>query len=108
MRLPVGDRSAVVAAMKDVRLRGNIVAHHLRGSIYEVRAHGREKQYRVLYATEGRSDQVLLSLHAIVKQTQSVPNRDIELAEKRLKDWRSRRQPTWDHTFTAMLLNRYS
>ncbi|MCL1593642.1 MAG: type II toxin-antitoxin system RelE/ParE family toxin [Actinomycetia bacterium] len=92
MGLRSDDRAAIVAAMKDVRLHGNMVAHHLRDSIYEVKAHGRDRQFRVLYATEGRSDQVLLALHAITKRTRSVPNRDIELAEARLRDWRSRRR----------------
>ena len=89
MGLRSDDRVAIVAAMKDVRLHGNMVAHHLRNSIYEVKAHGRDRQFRILYATEGQSDQVLLALHAITKQTRSVPSRDIELAEAHLRDWRS-------------------
>lgn len=88
--LPIDDRVSIAAAMKDVLIHGNAVAHHLRGDIYEVKAYAGRRQYRVLYATEGRSDQVLLSVHAIVKTSRSVPGRDIDLAENRLRSWRSR------------------
>lgn len=77
-------------AIKDVRIHGEAGAHHLRGDIYEIRAYAGKRQYRILYATEGKPDQVLLSIHAIVKRTRSVPGRDIDLAERRLRDWRSR------------------
>jgi phage-related protein len=33
---------------------------------------------------------VLLSLSAFVKKSQKTPRSEIELAEKRLKDWRAR------------------
>lgn len=86
------DTAAVAAAMKDVAIHGNSVAHHLRGEIYEVMARASKRQYRILYATEGRSEQILLALHAIVKKTRTVPSRDITLAEQRLRDRRSRRR----------------
>ena len=86
MALPLEDRATVAAAMKDVRVNGNSVAHHLRGEIYEVTARAGRRQYRILYATEGRSDQVLLAVHAIVKKTPTVPTRDITLAERRLRE----------------------
>lgn len=92
MNLPIDDRVQVAAAMKDVKDRGNSVAHHLRGDIYEVRARTATRQFRILYATEGRSDQVLLALHAIIKSTRAVPEHDIALAARRLQDWRSRRR----------------
>lgn len=91
MELSLTDRAAVAAAMKDVQIHGHSVAHHLRREIYEVIARASRRQYRILYATEGRSDQILLALHAIVKKTPSIPARDIALAERRLSDWRSRR-----------------
>lgn len=85
MDLPIDDRAQIAAAMKDVRDRGNSVAHHLRGDIYEVRARTATRQLRILYATEGRSDHILLALHTIVKSTRAVPDRDIALAERRLQ-----------------------
>ncbi len=92
MALPIDERSHVAAAMEDVRDRGNSAAHHLRGDIYEVRARTTIRNVRILYATEGKSDQILLAIHAIVKDTRTVPGRDIALAERRLRDWRSRRR----------------
>ena len=94
MKLPLDDRAAVVAAMKDVKAQGNAAAHHLRGEIYEVRARARTRQFRILFATEGRSEQILLALHIIAKKTRTVSSRDIALADQRLRDWRSRSRPS--------------
>jgi hypothetical protein len=46
--------------------------------------------FRVLFSTEGRFSQVLLSLSAFEKRTQKTPKRELELAESRLGDWRAR------------------
>jgi len=81
--------------MKEVAVDGLVAARHLRGDIYEVRADGERVTYRLLFATEGRRHQVLLSLEAFGKKTQATPLREIALAERRLRDWRSRaRQST--------------
>jgi phage-related protein len=82
--------AAIVAGMKEVTERGLPAARHLRGDIYEVRADATTRSFRVLFATEGRYSQVLLSLSAFEKRTQKTPPREIELAEDRLVDWRSR------------------
>lgn len=82
--------AAIVAGMKEVAERGLPAARHLRGEIYEVRADATTRSFRVLFATEGRYSQVLLSLSAFEKRTQKTPPREIELAEDRLGDWRSR------------------
>jgi phage-related protein len=58
--------------------------------VYEVRADTRTRSFRLLFSTEGRRSQVLLSLSAFEKRTQKTPPREIEVAEKRLRDWRSR------------------
>ncbi len=79
-----------MAAMKEVAIEGLACARHLRGEIYEVRAHGDRVAYRVLFAQEGRRGQVLLALEAIKKQSQKTPPESILLAERRLRDWRSR------------------
>ncbi|MEX2323886.1 MAG: type II toxin-antitoxin system RelE/ParE family toxin [Acidimicrobiia bacterium] len=84
------DAAAIVAAMKDVEVNGNEVAHHLDGDIYEVRAAGDKQAFRILYATEGKEDQVLLALESISKKTQRTPRQAIQLAKRRLADWRSR------------------
>ncbi len=66
------------------------MARHLRGDVYEVRADGHQATYRVLFATEGKSSQVLLALSALSKKSQRTPPDEVRLAERRLSDWRAR------------------
>ena len=82
------DAAAVAAAMRDVRDAGLAVARHLRGEIYEVRADGDRQTFRILFAPEGRRSQVLLALEGFSKKTQKTPPEKIQLAERRLADWR--------------------
>ena len=84
------DKAEILAAMKEVRRGGARAARHLRDDLYEVRADGERVIYRVLFATEGERGQVLLSLAAFNKKTQRTPPEQIRLAERRLRDWRSR------------------
>lgn len=88
--LDEADRVEVLAAMKDVRENGLVAARHLDGDIYEVRASGQDKIYRILFATEGHFSQVLLALEGFNKKTQKTPPMKITLAKKRLRDWRDR------------------
>lgn len=76
--------------MADVAKHGKKAARHLRGEIHEVRAEGADVIYRLLFVTEGRYSQVLLALAFFVKKTQRTPPAQINLAEQRLADWRSR------------------
>ena len=84
------DAAAVVAAMKDVRETGLVAARHLRGEIYEVRADGDRQTFRILFAPEGLRSQILLALDGFSKKTQKTPPEKIQLAERRLADWRRR------------------
>jgi phage-related protein len=84
------ERAAIVAGMKDVVERGLVAAKHLRGDVYEVRADAPTRSFRLLFAAEGRQANVLLSLSAFEKRTQKTPPREIEIAERRLRDWRDR------------------
>jgi phage-related protein len=84
------DAATIVAAMKEVAEEGLRAARHLRGDIYEVRAHADRVSYRVLFATEGQRGQVLLALEAFRKASQKTSPASIRLAERRLRDWRSR------------------
>ena len=88
--LPEADRAEIVAAMQRVRVGGLVIARHLRVDIFEIRAEGRDASCRLLFATEGASSQVLLALTAFSKKTQRTPRRELDLAERRLADWRSR------------------
>jgi phage-related protein len=83
-------RVEVTAAMKDVRENGMVAARHVRGDVYEVRASHRGTEYRVLFANEGKKGRILLSLHGFNKKTRRTPPRLIDLAERRLADWRLR------------------
>ena len=89
-RLSDVDAAAVVAAMKDVRETGLVAARHLRGEIYEVRADGDRRTFRILFAPEGQRSQILLALDGFSKKTHKTPPEKIHLAEKRLADWRRR------------------
>ena len=62
--IPDTDRNEILAAMKRVQRDGVAVARHLRGDLFELRAEGRDASYRILFATEGASSQVLLGLSA--------------------------------------------
>jgi phage-related protein len=84
------DAASVAAAMKDVQVNGTRAARHLRGDIYEVRADGDRVSYRVIFAVEGRSSQILLALEAVKKTTQKARPEVIALAQRRLADWRRR------------------
>lgn len=92
--LPVGDRDEILAAMKDVQINGFDAARHLRGEIYEVRADGHQATYRILFAAEGARSQVLLGLSAFSKKSRKTPPAEMTLAQRRLRDWRSRRRQT--------------
>lgn len=81
------DAAAVVAAMKEVKVKGLAAARHLDGEIYEVRADGHRVIYRVLFASQGKRSQILLSLEAIKKKTQKTPIQSIRVAKRRLRDW---------------------
>jgi phage-related protein len=88
--LSAADRAAVLAGMEDVRHRGLRAARHLDGDIWEVRADGDRVIYRVLFAQEGRYGQILLALEGFNKKTRKTPLSTIELANRRLADWRRR------------------
>jgi phage-related protein len=84
------DRAEIYAAMADVRREGLAVAERLVDEIHEVKAEGERQSFRLLFATEGEHDQVLLALVAFSKKTQKTPRRELELAQRRLRDWRLR------------------
>lgn len=84
------EAAEVVAAMREVREEGLTAAKHLRGDVCEVKAEAETRSFRILFAKEGQRGHVLLSLSGFIKKTQKTPKTELELAEKRLKDWRVR------------------
>ena len=89
-RLSDEDAADVIAAMKMVTSEGIRVAKHVEDEIYELKAEGDRQTFRVLFAQEGERDQVLLALEALSKKQQRLPREAIELAKRRLRDWRAR------------------
>ena len=83
------DLARVTAEMRGVAADGLSVARHLRGDIYEVRADGVHQSFRLLFAPEGSKGRILLALEVFSKRTQKTPPQTIDLAEKRLADWRA-------------------
>jgi phage-related protein len=90
MDLPDEERASIVAAMKEVQREGLLAAKHLRGDLYEIKADTAEKFFRVIFAAEGRYNQVLLSLEAFPKKTRKTPPAKLDLAQRRLSEWRRR------------------
>ena len=88
--LDTDDRATVLAGMVQVRDHGLDRARHLRGEVYEVRVYGHDQAFRILFAAEGSKNRVLLALEGFSKRTQQTPIRMVELAERRLRDWRTR------------------
>ena len=84
------DAAAVLQEMRNVASLGLNEARHLRGDIYEVRANGDKKAFRVLFALEGRRGQILLALEGFSKKSLQTPPQTLELAARRLADWRDR------------------
>jgi phage-related protein len=80
----------IAAAMAEVRRDGLVAAKHVEGEIYEVKADSDRLTFRILFAQEGIHDQVLLALEAFSKKQQRLPRDRIELAKRRLRDWRAR------------------
>jgi len=89
-KLSDSDAAAVLAGMEEVRDRGLRAARHLDGDIWEVRVDGDRVIYRILFAEEGSRGQILLALDGFNKKTQKAPPATIELAKRRLADWRRR------------------
>jgi len=58
---------------------------HLRGPVWEVRTSLGNRIARTLFAVEGRT---MILLHGFIKKTQQTRKNDIDLAEKRFKEWR--------------------
>jgi len=85
------EAAAVVAAMKEVAEFGLERARHLRREIHEVRAFPERRDFRLLFAQEAKF--VLLSLSVFSKKTAKTPQKELELAESRLLDWRGRGSP---------------
>lgn len=85
------------AAMDEVVEIGLSASKRIRGDIRQIYADGPDgTTYRLLFAVDGSFGQILLALVLFEKRTQETPDRWIDLADKRLKDWRDRRKEAED------------
>jgi len=90
------DGAAIAAAMKEVRDagRGHADVNHLRGDIWQIEVDGQSVIYRLLFAEEGHFSQVLIALEIVNKKWRAAKSRHIQLAERRLAEWRTRGRAT--------------
>lgn len=63
------------------------ITSRIEGELRELRVRFANTRYRVLYQ---RSENLIVLLHAIEKQTGAVPEADIERAKRRMADFRRR------------------
>jgi phage-related protein len=77
--------------MQLIRESGVRGSRHLRGELYEVRAQTAGAHYRLIFCQVSRS--VLLALLTYDKNTERTPRQVLELAQRRLSDWRARGTP---------------
>ena len=87
--LDVADRKTLGEDIAYVQYKwpiGKPRVDHLRGSVWEVRSKLGNRIARVLFAIE---DAEMILLHAFIKKTQQTNPADIDLASKRLKEWKN-------------------
>jgi len=63
------------------------ISSQLEGELRELRVRFANTRYRILYQ---RSDNLVVLLHAILKDTGAVPAADVELAMRRMEDFKRR------------------
>ncbi len=87
--LPDGIRAGCKRLMLMVRDYGPQLpmpyGRQLGGGVWELRGRGREGIGRVMYAAVIKEE--ILILRTFVKKTQQTPHHELELAQKRLKEW---------------------
>jgi phage-related protein len=65
---------------------------HIEGDLQAVRVFFDGCTYRVIFATEGGHDTILLALHVMQKKSRQLPKQAKRLAKQRLQSWRERGQ----------------
>jgi phage-related protein len=90
--LPEKDQAKVVAALDYLGQQGPALrrphAAHVKGKLWELRVSLARNEYRLLYFfMEGK---LVVVAHGFTKKTHVIPAREIETAEKRMKDYEAR------------------
>jgi phage-related protein len=86
------DVARITAAMRKVAREGlrSAMVRDLKGPIREVRVTGHDAIFRILFAPQGRYEQVFLALEGFSKKEEKTPTDTIRTAETRLRDWNRR------------------
>ena len=87
-RLPKEARKAIGEDIAYVQFKwpiGKPRVDHLHGAVWEVRTSLTNRIARTLFAVESG---VMVLLHGFIKKTQATPQAEIDLAEKRFKEWK--------------------
>jgi len=85
--LPKPERQVIGAGIAYVQYRwpiGKPRVDHLRAGIWEVRSTLENRIARVLFAVHGEE---IVLLHGFIKKTRGTPPEELELAERRWKEW---------------------
>lgn len=92
--LDIEAQARVAGSMRRVRRLEHFPyeLEHVEGDLHAVRVFYDGCTYRVLFATEGEHDAILLALHVMQKKSQNLPKQAKRLAKQRLKSWRERGQ----------------
>jgi len=86
--LPKDARKAIGEDIAYVQFKwpiGKPRVDHLRGAVWEVHTSLTNRIARTLFAVESG---VMVLLHGFIRKTQAAPQAEIELAEKRFKEWK--------------------
>ncbi len=63
------------------------LSSQVEGQLRELRCHFGRRLYRILYQ---RSGNLFILLHALIKSSKTIPRKDIEVAQERWADFKSR------------------
>jgi len=87
-RMPKEARKAIGEDIAYVQYKwpiGKPRVDHLHGPVWEVRTSLANRIARTLFAVESG---VMVLLHGFIKKTQATPQTEIDLAERRYKEWK--------------------
>jgi len=81
------ERAGLVEALEMIEIHGfdapRLSFRHIRGKLWEIRIE-RNLSHRIFYAAVGKDEIVLL--HTYLKKSRKAPEKEIRLAEKRMKE----------------------
>lgn len=86
--LPIHERSKVLGCLKSVEELGfstpRVEFRQLKGKLWEIKINTSSSGIRIFYVM--LKQELMVLLHAYKKQSQKAPNKEIEIAEKRMRE----------------------